>query len=54
MTRKYWYKLTIHYCPVCGSEDRYRERQFTPRPADRMKRIEWHDYYDYCLERGSM
>lgn len=51
---KYWYKVYIHYCPVCGSEKRYRERQYSLRPEKREDRISWSDYYDYCLDRGFM
>ena len=46
-TKKYWYKLTIFNCPVCGSQKRYRERVYV-----KPKEWEWHDYYDYCQEWG--
>ena len=26
--RKYWYTLTIYECPLCGHENKYRERVY--------------------------
>lgn len=42
---EYWYKTTVHYCPCCGNEKRYRERVYE-KPINP---YEFHDYYDYCL-----
>ena len=45
---KYWYKVTIHMCPVCGREDTYKERMPLPKAANPYIIRE---FYDYCLER---
>jgi len=45
---KYWYLEEVWYCPVCGSEDRYRVRMYTPKPEDRNLRHIWHEAWDYC------
>lgn len=50
--KKYWYKITCVECPVCGSGETYRERQYTKRPKDAMKRHEYKQTYDQCMERG--
>lgn len=50
-SKKYWYKITYVTCPVCGSGETYRERQYTKRPKDIMKRHNYEQIYDQCLER---
>jgi len=44
MPRKYWYKTTIHYCPLCGREKRYRERVYTKPVQPYVIK----EYWDYC------
>jgi len=46
--KKYWYKFYINYCPVCGSEDKWKERQYTKKPKDGAKRYEVRERYDWC------
>ena len=46
--QKYWYKTFVHFCPVCGHEDWYKERQYSEKPKERNKRIEWEEHYDWC------
>ena len=46
--RGYWYLTTIEYCPVCGSEAKYRERQYTEKPEDWEDRNIMHTRYDWC------
>lgn len=43
--KKYWYKTTVFYCPLCSSERKYRERMPLPKPT---KTWEFHASYDYC------
>ena len=47
--RKFWYKFIIHYCPVCGKEDCFKERIYTIRPKDRSERYSFIYIYDYCV-----
>ena len=30
--KKYWYKYFHYYCPVCGKEEEYKERNYDTRP----------------------
>lgn len=48
MHRKHWYKTITEECPVCGRGRTYRERQYTPKPADSNDRYEYTPYYDHC------
>lgn len=48
---KYWYKITIHECPMCGGVTEYRERQYTDKPEDLKDRYDITDVYDYCDAR---
>lgn len=48
MMNKYWYKFTCFYCPVCGSEDWIKERQYTPKPEDGNERYVHEIRYDWC------
>ena len=45
---KYWIRTTVHYCPPCGSEDRYRERMPLPKPTNWEERYIWKQVYDWC------
>lgn len=45
---KYWYKITIHACPLCGREKVYRERQYTPKPKDDSERYAYSEHFDWC------
>jgi len=52
---EHWYKITIHYCPVCGKSKEYRERRYGKRPKDigyqpNPERFEFVEMYDYCME----
>lgn len=29
---KYWYKIFLGECPVCGRDASYRVRQYSPKP----------------------
>ena len=50
VNRPYWYLTTIEYCPVCGRETTYRERQYTEKPQDATERFHIKEVYDYCEE----
>lgn len=50
----YWYKFTTLYCPVCGREEKYKERQYTEKPEDNLERHVFEDRYDWCIERGNI
>jgi hypothetical protein len=41
--RAHWYKISTWYCVLCGHEDTYRERMFTPRPEDHNQRRTLHE-----------
>ena len=46
--KEHWYKITIHYCPLCGKEDKYRERIYGEKPKDHNERYVIKEYWDYC------
>ena len=46
--KKYWYEKTVYYCPVCGREDVYRERVYTPKPKNWGDRNTFIEKFDYC------
>lgn len=48
MKKNYYYKTTIWYCPLCGKEDKFRERIYAKKPKDISKRIIIQEVYDYC------
>ncbi len=48
MKRKHWYFITFESCPSCGRVKEYRERRFTPRPKDAVRRYKYLFYWDYC------
>jgi len=39
MKKKYWYKIYIEECVVCGKQDKYKERQYSEKPKDPQKII---------------
>ena len=42
LNKNYWYKYFVFYCPVCGHEDKYKERVYgKPRPEHRYDRYVW-------------
>ena len=46
--KKYWYKTTIYYCPICCRENVYKERQYTEKPKEYEKRVKIIEVWDYC------
>lgn len=46
--KRYWYRIFVYYCPLCGKEDEYRERQYSRKPKNRDKRITIKEEYDHC------
>lgn len=40
---KYWYKIDIYYCVLCGKENKLKERQYLEKPKDINDRIIWHE-----------
>ena len=46
--QKYWYKTTVYYCPLCGRDDTYKERQFNEKPEEWEKRFTFKEVWDYC------
>lgn len=50
--KKYWYKYFFGECPVCGSDNTYKERMYTKKPKDRRERyvhLRDLDTYDGCM-----
>jgi hypothetical protein len=43
-----WYFVTEFYCPQCGHSDEYRERRYTTKPSDHLRRREIIEAWDYC------
>jgi len=37
--KPHWYLRHIRECPVCGADDSYRVRMYTPRPENPDERI---------------
>ena len=48
MKKKYWYKYYYYYCPVCGRENVYKERRYTPKPENYEDRHKVEECYDWC------
>lgn len=40
-TKPHWYKCYYTECVLCGRGDKWRERQYTPKPEDQQKRHEY-------------
>jgi len=52
--RPHWYFITVHYCPVCGFSEEFRERRYSSRPEKWEDRHEFKEMYDWCNERASL
>ena len=46
---KYWYFISVEYCPVCGRDDTWRERRYSPRPEKWEDRHSFKEVYDWCV-----
>jgi hypothetical protein len=49
--QKYWYRIYIGECPVCGADKSYRERVYCKKPKDRNLiyiKLADSETYDYC------
>ncbi len=47
MSKKYYYEIHIHECPVCGSSKVYRERVYGEKPTDGSQ-YHYEQHYDWC------
>ncbi len=50
--QKYWYRIHIGECPVCGRNQGWRERVYGKRPKDTEKRyvqLSQNETYDHCF-----
>lgn len=45
---KYWFFITIYYCPQCNRTQVYKERRYTPRPEKWEDRNEEIESWDSC------
>lgn len=45
--QKFWYQIIVWMCPVCGSEQKFKERVY--KKPENNYIVE--DHYDWCLER---
>jgi hypothetical protein len=51
---KYWYRVFVGECPVCGRDKSYRERVYGDKPIDPneiYKQLSHQQTYDHCMER---
>jgi hypothetical protein len=49
--RRYWYRIFVGECPVCGRDKGFRVRVYGKPPRDRRKRYQHLPdtaCYDYC------
>lgn len=46
--KPHWYLITVHYCPLCGRDSVFKERQYTERPAEYSDRHKFHEHFDWC------
>lgn len=46
--KKYWYYTDIYYCPLCGTEDKFREKRYDERPIEWTERNHVIEKWDYC------
>jgi len=47
--RKHWYFITNWECYTCFNGKQSRERRYTRKPQDPLKRYEWRRYQcDHC------
>jgi len=52
--QRHWYRFFVGECPVCGRDQSYRQRIYSPRPidpADRVVHLLDVETYDQCMER---
>ena len=52
--RPHWYRIHLGECPVCGSDQSYRERVYGERPEKNEDRYVYRpdsQTYDHCMER---
>ena len=42
-TKRYFYRIIIHWCPVCGRETKYRTRVLEKVPVDLEIVYDWCD-----------
>lgn len=42
--KKYWYKYYFEECVICGRRIERKERQYTPKPKQRVRRYEERQY----------
>lgn len=50
--KQHWYRIHLGECPVCGSDQGYRERVYGPPPKNREDRYVYlpdTQTYDYCM-----
>lgn len=47
-SKKYWYFISMIYCPVCFKTEVYGERRYDDRPENYYERHEMTEIYDYC------
>lgn len=50
--KPHWYRMYIGECPVCGTDQSYRERVYGARPEKREDRtvyLSQTNTYDYCM-----
>lgn len=50
--KQHWYRIFVGECPVCGSEQSYRERVYGKRPINPKRRYVYlSDFqtYDGCM-----
>lgn len=48
---RYWYRIYVGECPVCGKDKGYRERVYGDRPSDPKDRYVYlsnSETYDHC------
>ena len=46
-SKSYWYLFKYEFCPICGVEDRWKERIYNrPKPKNRKDR--YIESYMYC------
>jgi len=46
--KKYWYLFAVQFCPVCGRQTHYKERQYSKKPKDINKRYIMREVWDGC------
>lgn len=40
---KYWYKIDIYYCVLCGHKIKLKERIYSDKPKNIQERITWYE-----------